>query len=157
MSKNLAIRLFVYVVLNFLIGVNTVAANTAERFHSCATLQIYYMHFHQPNKKLTKVINLAKQVNFQKDKLRSQYLEMIETVQNDLYGKSVFTCTKSNGLMDFECLDKQFEYRVQKLKSDPLWKYHKCKIVVASSKPSYDDLIDQVEDLQDRIDQLENK
>lgn len=134
----------------------TAKAIDVKRIQACSALQVFFLHSYQPEPELDKILKMTKHIDFSNDDLRSQYLSFIDKVSANNALQFDRTCIHSNGQIDVECMKKEIDYKVQMLKNDGLWNYHKCKLVSSKSEPSYSDLVDEIEELKDRIEELEN-
>ena len=134
----------------------TAKAIDVKRLEACSALQVFFLHSYEPEPKLDKILKMTKHIDFSDNNLRSNYLNFIDQVMFNTMPKFEPTCMYSNGQIDVECAKQELDYKVQMLKNDGLWNYHNCKLVFPKSEPSYSDLEDEIEELKDRIDELEN-
>ena len=125
-----------------------------NRITTCVNMQVLFLQYLERGSKIENVINLAQPVDMNKKKMRENYEKFVEIALNQSFGQGIFTNCQIN---DLKCYNKEFDWRISKLENDPLWNYYGCTIVAPRSKPSYDDLVDEVDELKDRIRQLENE
>jgi len=125
-----------------------------NRIKTCVNLQVLFLEYLERGSKIENVINLAQPVDMNKKKMRESYERFLEIALKQSFGQNIYTKCQIN---DVKCYKKEFDWRISKLENDVLWKYYDCTIVAPRSKPSYDDLVDEVEELRDRIRQLENE